>query len=111
MIILAVMFACMVLLGIFTLMYQLYHLVYLDAQCRGLKHPKLWGILSLSGNNGSGGLLLYLIGRRKYPINMEDEDKLLFESRKKKTGVSLCFLAFGTIGLIFIALYGNIITL
>lgn len=111
MIILAVMFVCMILLGMFTLMYQLYNLVYLDALSRGLKHPELWGILSLSGNNGNGGLLLYLIGRRKYPINMDEADKLIFQSRKKKAGLSLCFLAFGAIGLIFIALYGNIITL
>ncbi len=98
----------MVLLGAFSLMYQIFKLVVLDAESRGLKHPKFWGIFSLGGNNGSGGLLLYLIGRNKYPSTMTDEVKEIVISRKRKAGLSLCFIAIGTIGLIFVALFGNI---
>lgn len=98
----------MVLLGALSLMYQIFKMVVLDAESRGLKHPKFWGIFSLGGNNGSGGFLLYLIGRNKYPSAMTDEVKKIIISCKRKAGLSLCFIAVGTIGLIFVALFGNI---
>lgn len=86
------------ILGGSTLAYQVYKMTELDAESRGFKHPKLWGVFSLSGN-GSGGLLLYLIGRRKYQSSMNEEDKAVMESRKKKAGVSLVFLGLATIAL------------
>jgi hypothetical protein len=86
------------ILGASTLAYQIYKMTELDAASRGLKHPKFWGFFSLSGN-GSGGLLLYLIGRRKYQSSISEADKLVMESRKKKAGVSLSFLALSTIAL------------
>lgn len=85
------------MLGAFTLAYQIYKMIELDARCRGLKHPKLWGLFSLSGNNGNGGLILYIIGRRKYPITMNENERNEINSRKKKAGVSLLFLAVGSI--------------
>ncbi|WP_010297590.1 hypothetical protein [Clostridium senegalense] len=91
------------ILGASTLAYQVFKMTELDAISRGLKHPKFWGIFSLSGNGG-GGLLLYLIGRRKYPSFMSNADRLIMESRKKKAGVSLSFLAVSTIILIAICL-------
>lgn len=97
-----------ILVGAITLNYQVYKLVTLDAESRGLKHPKFWGFFSLSRSNGSGGLLLYLIGRKKYPSNMSDDVKDILSSRKKRAGVSLCFIAVGTIGLLAISLFGNI---
>lgn len=97
-----------VLLGAFTLAYQIFRLVALDARCRGLKHPNFWGFFSLSGNNGTGGLILYLLGRNRYPSHMTDSEKQIFDSGKRKAGLSLCFVAAGTIGLICIALFGNI---
>ncbi len=87
------------LLGMITLAYQIYKLTELDAKCRGLKHPKLWGLFSLSGNNSSGGLILYLIGRRKYPITINEEELAQMASRKKRAGVSLIFMALGAIAL------------
>ncbi len=107
MIVLATTFVFMVLLGAFTFIYQLFRLVALDAESRGLKHPNSWGIFSLSGNGG-GGLLLYLIGRNKYPSNMTDSSRREFDSRKKRVGLALSFIAIGTIGLIYIALFGNL---
>ncbi|NEU05644.1 hypothetical protein [Clostridium senegalense] len=91
------------ILGASTLAYQVFKMTELDAISRGLKHPKFWGIFSLSGNGG-GGLLLYLIGRRKYPSFMSNADRLIMESRKKKAGVSLSFLAVSTIILFAICL-------
>lgn len=108
MIVIVIVSLFMVLLGAFTLMYQMFHIVVLDAESRGLKHPKFWGIFSLGGNNGSSGLILYLIGRNRYPSNMSDAAKEIFNSCKKKTALSLCFIASGSIGLIFMALFGNL---
>lgn len=106
--ILLIILATMILLGSFTLIYQIFKLVVLDAESRGLKHPKFWGVFSLAGNNGRGGLILYLLGRNKYPSNMTDTTKIIFDLRKKKASVSLCFIAIGTIALIFVALFGNL---
>lgn len=89
--------AAAVIVGGFFSLYQLYRLVQVDAECRGLKHPKLWGAFAASGNNSSG-LLLYLIGRRKYPVqSMTREQKELMEKRKRKIGTGLIFLAAGAI--------------
>lgn len=107
MIVVASIMVFMVLLGAFTLMYQIFKLVVLDAESRGLKHPTFWGVFALGGNNGAG-LLLYLLGRNRFPANMTETTKELFNSRKKKAGMSLCFIAIGTISLIFIALFGNL---
>lgn len=94
-----------VLLGACTLSYQVYKVTELDAKSRGFKHPKFWGFFSLGGNNGSGGLLLYLIGRRKYPSSMSVEQREQMNIRKKKVMVSLFFLAIGTSCLLFAFIY------
>lgn len=94
-----------VLLGAFTLSYQIFKLTEMDAKSRGLKHPKFWGFFSIGGNNGSGGLLLYLIGRRKYPSTMSEQEKEIMHSRKNRACVSLCFIAFGSIGLMLTYLF------
>lgn len=97
-----------VLLGACTLSYQLYRLVELDARCRGLKHPKFWGLFSLSGTNGSGGLLLYLLGRKKYPLEMDPVQRGEMAARKKRAGVSLCFIGAGTVALLLLGVSGRL---
>ena len=97
-----------VLLGAASLAFQIYQLTELDASCRNLKHPKFWGLFSLSGNNGSGGLILYLIGRRKYPITMTSEQQKTMASYKQKAGISLGFIAVSAILLIVLVLSGGI---
>lgn len=104
----AIILVFMVLLGAVTLGYQVFQLVILDAKSRGLKHPKFWGIFSLGGNNGGGGLVLYLIGRNRFPSHMTDADRKISDSRKKKSALSLCFIATGIVGLIFTALFGDL---
>ena len=59
--VIATILVFMVLLGAFNLMYQIFKLVVIDAESRGLKHPNFWGVFSLSGSNGGGVLLLYLL--------------------------------------------------
>ena len=89
--------AAAVIVGSFFSMYQLCRLVRVDAECRGLKHPKLWGAFAVSGNNSSG-LLLYLIGRRKYPVLSKSEEQERSMARyKRRIGVGLLFLAAGAI--------------
>ena len=93
--ILAIICAAIALVGGIETVYQIYQLTVIDATIRGLKHPKLWGLLASNGNNSSG-LLLYLIGRRNYPINSIDSN----QKRKKAAGISLCFMVVGILGLI-----------
>ena len=75
-IVLAVIFGAAAVVGAMETVYQIYQLTVMDAAARGLKHPKLWGLLAANGNNSSG-LLLYLIGRRNYPMNSIDSRQLV----------------------------------
>ena len=102
--ILAIICAAIALVGGIETVYQIYRLTVIDATIRGLKHPKLWGLLASNGNNSSG-LLLYLIGRRNYPINSIDSNQKTKScrkmiQRKKAAGISLCFMVVGILGLI-----------
>lgn len=95
-----IIFGAIFIVGTIAVVYQIYHMTVIDAKARGLKRPKLWGIFSLSGS-GSSGLVIYLLGRKKYPIiNISDEDKKEIDTRKKIVGVGLIFLAIGAIGLV-----------
>ena len=99
-IVLAVIFGAAAVVGAMETVYQIYQLTVMDAAARGLKHPKLWGLLAANGNNSSG-LLLYLIGRRNYPMNSIDSRQLVvMEKRKKAAGIGLVFVAVGAIGLL-----------
>lgn len=101
-IVLAVIFGAVALVGAFCVVFQIYHMTVIDAAAKGLKHPKFWGIFTMSGNNSSG-LLMYLIGRRKYPIvNMSESNSKELEKRKKAAGVGLLFLVTGIIGILCI---------
>ena len=73
------------------IVYHIYKMTELDARSRGFKHPKLWGLFASGGQNGEG-ILLYLIGRRKYPSAMTEAQKSDMEKYKKNTGISLVFL-------------------
>ena len=73
------------------IVYHIYKMTELDARSRGFKHPKLWGLFASGGQNGEG-ILLYLIGRRKYPSEMTEAQKLDMEKYKKNIGISLVFL-------------------
>ena len=92
--------AAVIVGGVFAI-YQLFQLVKVDSTCRGMKHPKFWGTLAISGNNQSG-LILYLIARRKHPIiSMTGEQKAFIESCKKKTGIGFVFLVVGAIACVW----------
>lgn len=103
-VILMVMFGAVLLVGVVDVAYQIYHMTVTDAKARGLKHPKLWGMFAMNGNNSSG-LILYLIGRRRYPIiNLSETGKKEIERRKKAAAIGLVFLAVGAIGFIICGL-------
>lgn len=95
----------MLLLGLFTLAFQIFKITESDAKSRGLKHPKLWGLFVIGGNNGSNGLLPYLIFRNKHPSNMDESEKAEINSRKNKAIVSLFLIAIGSIGLIYVLVF------
>lgn len=98
--VLAVIFGAATVVGAIETVYQVYQLTVIDAAARGLKHPKLWGLLAANGNNSSG-LLLYLMGRRNYPVNsMDSRQVVVMEKRKKAAGIGLVFVAVGAIGLV-----------
>ena len=98
--VLAVIFSAAPVVGAIETVYQVYQLTVIDAAARGLKHPKLWGLLAANGNNSSG-LLLYLIGRRNYPVSsMDSRQVVVMEKRKKTAGIGLVFVAVGAIGLL-----------
>lgn len=98
--ILAIVSGAVLVVGAFETIYQIYHITVIDATARGLKHPKLWGFFAMNGNNSSG-LVLYLIGRRKYPlIELSVESQAEIERRKKASGIGLVFLSIGAIGLV-----------
>ena len=98
--VLAVIFGAAAVVGAIETVYQIYQLTVIDAAARGLKHPKLWGLLAANGNNSSG-LLLYLIGRRNYPVNsMDSKQVVIMEKRKKAAGIGLVFVVVGAIGLV-----------
>lgn len=99
-IVLAVICVAVALVGAFYVVFQIYHMTVIDATARGLKHPKFWGVFTISGNNSSG-LLMYLLGRRKYPIvNMSASNSKELKRRKKSAGAGLIFLVIGVIGVI-----------
>lgn len=89
--------AAILIVGGIVSAYQLYRLVEADARCRGMKHPRLWGVFASGGNNQSG-IILYLITRRSYPIlSMSDTDKAHIEKCRKKIGAGLIFITLGGI--------------
>ena len=90
------------LVGVISVVYQIFQMVVIDARARNLKHPGSWGVFTL----GSDNLILYLIGRRRYPVvRMTDADRKEMARRKKVIGVSLAFMAAGAIGIV---LYGTL---
>lgn len=99
-IVLTVICGAVALVGAFDVVFQIYHMTVIDAAARGLKHPRFWGIFT-AGSNHSSGLLMYLIGRRNYPvIHMSEGNLQEIEKRKKSAGAGLVFLAVGVIGTI-----------
>ena len=93
----AVVCSAVFFVGVIEIVYQIYH-------ARGLKHPKLWGLLAMNGNNSSG-LILYLITRRNYPfVNLTSDAQSEIERRKKAAGIGLLFPVTGAIGFVLSAM-------
>lgn len=92
--------AAIAIVGGVEVAYQIYKMTVIDAEARGLKHPRLLGMLAMNGNNSSG-LVLYLIGRRKYPVlHMDQAMQKIMEKRKKAAGAGLAFVVAGAIGVV-----------
>ena len=87
-----VIFSVITAAGAVNLGLQLYRLAALDAKLRGMKRPGIAAVTVLGGQRGEG-LIVYLLGRRKYQISMTDDDRAVMKSRKAKCIFSLIFLA------------------
>ncbi len=95
-------FIAIYLVGAVSMVYQLYKITIIDAKARGLKHPKLMGLLTTSGQS-SEGLILYLLRRRKYPIkNITDSEKEEISKRKRIILVGIIFMVIGAIGFVYV---------
>lgn len=94
-----IIFIFIVLLGAANTVYQIFKMAELDAKSRDLKHPKFWGLFASGGQN-SGGLILYLLGRKNYSSDISEEGKAIIQSRKNKIGIGLIFIIVGAVGLI-----------
>lgn len=90
---------CIIIICGVSLMVNIYRLVYLDAKSRGMKRPKLWGALSMGGNNGEG-LVLYLFKRKNYEKNISKDDLKHMNKIKKKISYILCLELIGIVVLI-----------
>lgn len=98
--ILSVIFALISFSGLICITYEIYQLVVKDAKSRRIKHPKLWGLFSISGNNSSG-LLLYLLKRKKHPISKLNENNLKeIQKNKQSLKIGIILLIIGIIGII-----------
>lgn len=94
-------FIAIYLIGVITVVYQIYKITIIDAKVRNIKHPKLMGLLATSGN-GSEGLIIYLLNRKKYPIKQISNNELNEINRRKKISlVSIIFIVIGAIGFVF----------
>lgn len=99
-VVLALVSGAIILVGAINVAYQIYKMTVIDACARGVKHPKFWGFVAMNGNNSSG-LILYLLGRRNYPvIHMTENDHKEIATRKKRAGAGLLFIVLGGIGLV-----------
>ena len=99
--ILLAIFIAIYLVGVVATIYQIYKITVIDAKARGIKHPKLMGLLATSGKS-SEGIILYLLHRRKYPIkNITKEEQNEIDRRKKIALVGIIFMVVGAIGFVF----------
>ena len=104
--ILMAIFIAIYLIGVITVVYQIYKITIIDAKARNIKHPKLMGLLATSGKS-SEGLIIYLLNRKKYPIKQISDNELNEINRRKKISfVSIIFIIIGAIGFVFCLLTG-----
>lgn len=96
-----VLVICCVLVSLGFSVYEVYKMVELDALGKGLKRPKFWGMFALGGSNSSG-LLLYLIGSRKYVSKLSVKDQVVMTARKRKVIFSTSVLIIFMLMLMFI---------
>lgn len=92
-----------IIISSLALVINIYRLVYIDAISRGLKKPRFWAILSVSGQSGEG-LIFYLFKRRKYESNISKDNIDKMEKIKNRIKYIICFDFIG-----FIILVINII--
>lgn len=102
-----IIFAVVIFTSSIGVAYNLNRIAYIDALSRGIERPKLWSFIAIGGNNGSGGLLLYLLKRRKYPSNIKEEDKNKIGKYKTRLYLFLVMIFISFIGMLGFILIEN----
>ncbi|MDK6233478.1 hypothetical protein ACX3VT_06400 [Aerococcus sanguinicola] len=94
------------IMGSVFLSYNLYQMIAMDAEARGMPRPRLWAFMSLPNGNGAGALPVYLVVRRKHtrrPFNHKEQEA--YKGYKKKAKLSLLILLIGMFPLIFVVIH------
>ncbi|MBO1305960.1 hypothetical protein JZO70_07300 [Enterococcus sp. 669A] len=94
-----VLFLCVgiILISSSFMCYYVYSLVLIDAKARGLERPKLWALLSAGGQSGQG-MLLYLIKRRKYDVQLKPSQQAEMDQLKRKI---VALILISTVAIVF----------
>ena len=91
------------LIGLVLTICQVYRFTVIDAKIRGMKHPKAMGLLASSGQGG-GGMLLYLIKRKQYPVSsVSMTQKKALKQSKTAACIGVCIMLF-SIALVIVGL-------
>ena len=92
--------AIVYLIGMVLTVVHVYRFTVTDARSRGMENPKAMGILAASGQRG-GGMLLYLLKRKKYPvISISAEEKKLLRQCKVRTVICVAVMVMSVAGVI-----------
>lgn len=95
--------AVLYLIGLVLTICQVYRFTVIDAKTRGMSNPKAMGLLTTSGQGG-GGMLLYLIKRKKYPVqSVSSQEKKSLRQGKIAAGIGVCIMLF-SIALVIVGL-------
>ncbi len=81
------------LIGLVLTICQVYRFTVIDAKTRGMKNPKAMGLLATSGQGG--GMLLYLIKRKQYPVSsVSMTQKKALKQSKTAACIGVCIMLF-----------------
>lgn len=91
------------LIGLILTICQVYRFTVIDAKTRGMPHPKAMGLLATSVQGG-GGMLFYLMKRKKHPVqSVSSQERKLLRQSKFAAGIGVGIMLF-SIALVIVGL-------
>lgn len=79
----------------FYMAYQIFQIVLIDAQARGIERPRFWAWLAAGGQHAEG-ILLYLFKRKNYlskQLAPDQQEKINLAKQKAKVSILFMDLA------------------